>query len=229
MKSEQSVLRWGGLSGLLAAIVFIVGMPLYKSAEPFSSEGLIAFPDIRAALALSISLSMITAVLSVAFILVLHSALRGTGQALALLGGVLCTIGYIATALGDASTIVAFAPLSDLYHAQPATPEVQATVSLLWQTTRGIPYTFFFLGGLFMMVGFTVLGLAMFGSTSFGRRFGWLSITLGAVGVVGVLTSLFVPGAIGIQLMGSAAFANLIFLPLLGFKVFRLSRAKAES
>jgi hypothetical protein len=225
MENEKSVLRWGGLAGILAVIVFIVGMPLYALVDPFTPEGLMTFPDARTAIALSISLSMATAFLSIAFVLVLYRTLQRTSQTIALIGSVLGVIGYIVTALGDASTIVAFAPLSDLYHASGATPETQATVVLLWQTTMGITSTFFFVGGLFMMIGFIALGVAMLGATAFGRRFGRVSIVLGVIGLVGVVASLFVPGLIGMQLMGSTAFVNLIFLPLFGWKVYRLSRA----
>ena len=223
MEKEKSVLRWGGLAGVLAVIVFIVGMPLYYYLSPLTPEGLMAFPDARAALATSISLSMATAFLSVAFVLVLYRVLRGTGLALALFGSVLGVIGYVVTALGDASTIVAFAPLSDLYHAPAATPEAQATVVLLWEATMGLTYTFFFVGALFMMIGFVVLGVAMLRAPAFGRRFGGVSIVLGVIGVVGVVASLFVPGSMGMQLMGVAVFANLIFLPFFGWKVYRLS------
>ena len=222
-KNTVSVLRWGGLAGILAFIVFIVGMPLYYSLSPLTPEGLMAFPDARVALATSTSLSMATAFLSVAFILVLYRVLRGTSLTLALFGSVLGVIGYIVTALGDASTHVAFAPLSDLYHAPAATPEAQATAVLLWQANMGLTNTFFFVGALFMMIGFIVLGVAML--PTFGRRFGGVSIALGVIGVVGVVSSLFISGTMGMQLVGVAVFANLIFLPLFGWKVYRLSRA----
>ena len=223
-KNTVSVLRWGGLAGVLAFIVWIVELPLYGFVDPFIPEGLMRFPDIRVALAMSTILCMTTAFLSVAFVLVLYRILRGTGQALALFGSVLGVIGYVVTALGDASTIVAFAPISDLYHAPAATPEAQATVVLLWQATMGLTITFFFIGALFMMLGFIVLGVAMLRATAFGRRFGWVSIVLGVIGVVGVFASLFIPGIMGMQLVGVAVFANLIFLPLFGWKVYRLSR-----
>ncbi len=223
MENEKNIPRWGGLAGILAAIVFIITMVLYPFVDPLTPEGLMAFPDARAALALSISLSMTSAFLSIVFVLVLYRALRKSDSELPPIGSVVGVIGYIVTALGDAATIVAFAPLSDLYHAPGATLEAQATVALLWQTTMGITSTFFFLGGLFMMIGFIALGVAMLGATAFGKRFGWAGVGLGVVGVVGVVASLFVSGSIGVQLMGTAALANLIFLPLFGSKLYRLS------
>ncbi len=216
---EKNVLRWGGLAGILAFIVWIVEMPLYVFVDPFIPEGLMRFPDVRVALAMSTILCMAAAFLSVAFVLVLYRALRGTGQALALFGSVLGVIGCVGIALGDASTFFAFAPLSDLYHAPAATPEAQATVVLLWQATQGITYTFAFIGSLFLMIGFIALGVAMIGAPAFGRRFGGVSIVLGVLGGVGVVVSLFVFEAIGLMFL-----ADLIFLPLFGWKLYSLSR-----
>jgi hypothetical protein len=126
--------------------------------------------------------------------------------------------------LGDAATFFAFAPISDLNQAPAATPETQATVGILWQTTQGIINTFFFVGSLFMTMCFIVLGVAMLRAPDFGRRFGGVSIVLGVIGLVGVVASLFVPGETGVQVMGIAVFANIIFLPLFGWKLYRLSR-----
>ena len=224
MENEKSVLRWGGLAGILAFIVWIVEMPLYGSVDPFTPEGLMRFTDVRAALGMSTILMMTIAFLSIALVLALYRALRGTNLAFALFGSVLGVTGYIVTALGDASTFFAFAPISDLNQAPAATPETQATVVLLWQATQGITNTFFFVGSLFMMMCFIVLGVAMLRAPAFGRRFGGVSIVLGVIGVVGVVASLFVTGETGMQLMGIAVFSNIIFLPLFGWKVYSLSR-----
>ena len=75
-----------------------------------------------------------------------------------------------------------------------------------------------------MSMCFIVLGVAMLRAPGFGRRFGVVSIVLGVIGLVGVVASLFVPGETGVQVMGIAVFANLIFLPLFGWKLYRLSR-----
>jgi hypothetical protein len=224
LKQDKYVLRWGGLAGILAFILWIVEMPLYGSVDPFTPGGLMRFPDVRAALGMSTILMMAIAFLSVALVLALYRALRGTNLAFALFGGVLGVVGYIATALGDASTFFAFAPISDLNQAPTATPETQLTAVLLWQATQGITATFFFVGSLFMTLCFIVLGVAMLRAPAFGRRFGGVSILLGVIGIVGVIASLFVAGETGLQLMGISVFANIIFLPLFGWKVYRLSR-----
>ena len=74
------------------------------------------------------------------------------------------------------------------------------------------------------MMGFIVLGVAMFKAPIIGGRLGVVSIVLGVIGILGVVASLFVSGSIGMQLVGVAVFSNLIFLPLFGWKVYRLSR-----
>jgi hypothetical protein len=224
MENEKIVLRLGGLAGILAFIVWIVELPLFGFVDPFTPEGLVRFPDVRAALGMSTILMMTIAFLSIALVLALYRALRGTNMAFALFGSVLGVIGYIATALGDASTFFAFAPISVLHQAPAATPETQATVVLLWQATQGITITFFFVGSLFTIMCFIVLGVAMLRAPAFGRRFGGVSIVLGVIGVVGVVASLFVTGESGFQLMGVAVFANIILLPLFGWKVYSLSR-----
>ncbi len=225
MENEKNLLRWCDLAGILAFIVWIVEMPLYGFVDPFTPEGLMRFTGVRAALGMSTILMMTIAILSVALVLALYRVLRGTNLAFALFGSVLGVIGYIVTALGDASTFFAFAPLSDLYQAPAATPEAQATVVLLWQSTMGITYTFFFVGSLFMIMCFIVLGVAMLRAPAFGRRFGRVSIVLGMIGVVGVVASLFITGETGMQVMGIGVFSNIIFLPLFGWKVYSLSRA----
>jgi len=224
MENEKSVLQWGGLAGILAFIVWIIEMPLYGSVDPFTAEGLMRFTDVRAALGISTILMMTIAFLSVALVLALYRALRVTNLAFALFGSVLGVTGYIVTALGDASTFFAFAPISNLNQAPAATLETQATAGLLWQTTQGITSTFFFVGSLFMTVCFIVLGVAMLSAPAFGKRFGGVSIILGMIGVAGVIASLFVAGEIGMQIMGIAVFSNIIFLPLFGWKVYSLSR-----
>ncbi|MEE9585636.1 MAG: DUF4386 family protein, partial [Nitrososphaerales archaeon] len=162
--------------------------------------------------------------LSVAFILVLYRVLRGTGKALALFGTVLGVIGFVGIAFSDVATFFLFDPLSNIYHAPAVTPEAQATVVLLWETTKGINYTFTFLGSFFLMIGFIALGIAMLGAPAFSRRLGGVSIVLGVLGIVGVVVSLFVIETIGFMFV-----ADLIFLPLFGLKVYRLSKTTKKT
>lgn len=223
MENDKSVLRWGGLAGILAFIVWMVEMPIYGLVDPFVPDGLLVFPEIRVLLGVSTILMMTIAILSIAFILTLYRALKVTNLGFALFGSVMGVIGYIVTAFGDASTFFAFAPLSDLYLAPGVTPETQATITVLWDAIQGITRTFFFVGALFMVMCFIVLGVVMLRAPAYGRNLGGVSIILGAVGILGVFASLFIPGSIGVQLMGIAVFADLIFLPIFGWKTYRLT------
>ena len=71
---------------------------------------------------------------------------------------------------------------------------------------------------------FITLGAVMLKAPEFGRRYGSLSIALGLIGIGGVVASLFLPGEVGAQVMGIAIIANLILLPVLGWKLYRISR-----
>ncbi|MBK5102376.1 MAG: hypothetical protein JJE15_15550, partial [Desulfobacteraceae bacterium] len=53
LEQEESALRWGGMAGILAFIVWIVEMPFYGFVDPFIPEGLMRFSDVRAALGMS--------------------------------------------------------------------------------------------------------------------------------------------------------------------------------
>ena len=104
MEEEQSVLRWGGLAGILGAIIFILVFVIVivfvgpDSAEP---EGeVMSFPDIRAARTVEDSLYLVVLILWVAHFLALYRALRETRLAPALFGSVLGIVGLGVPAAG---------------------------------------------------------------------------------------------------------------------------------
>src|SRR5829696_1777097 len=184
---EISVLRWGGLAGILGGIVFIVvfvAVIAFVGPEPVEPEGeVMRFPDIRAARTVENSLYLVVLILWVAHFLALYRALRGTSLAPALFGSVLGIVGLGVLAAG-ALPHVATAPISDLYHAPGATPQDQATLVLLWQATQGIFDALFGVGLLLVPIGFVALGVAMLRAPAFGRGFGGVSVVVGVVGVV---------------------------------------------
>jgi hypothetical protein len=222
-------MRWGGLAGILAFITFIVDMPIYSFVDPpsaplFGLEGLMRFTDIRVALAANTVLMMMVAFFSIVLILALYNILRDTSLELSLFGSVFGVLGYLLIALGDASSFVSFVPLADLYHTPTVTPDVQATIVTMYKTTQGITNTFFFVGIFMLMLGFIVLGMAMLKAPAFGRRLGGLTIGLGVVGTIGAIASLFVFQAIGVMFL-----ADLIFLPLFGRKLYKMSKTRNET
>jgi hypothetical protein len=222
---EKSVLRWGGLAGILGGIVFVlvfVVVIAFVGPEPAEPEGeVMRFPDIRAARTVENSLYLVVLILWVTHFLALYRALRGTSLAPALFGSVLGIVGLGVLAAG-ALPHVATAPISDLYHAPGATPEDRAALVLMWQATEGIFDALFVVGLLLVPIGFVALGVAMLRVPAFGKGFGGVSVVLGVVGVVAASILLVDP-------LSPSAFvgvlALIIFNLVLGWKLYSLSRA----
>jgi hypothetical protein len=225
MDEEQSVLRWGGLAGILGGITFIlvfIIVIVFVGPEPAEPEGeVMRFPDIRAARTLENSLYLLVLILWVAHFLALYRALRETSLAPALFGSVVGIVGLGMLAAG-ALPHVATAPISDLYHAPRATPQEQATLVLLWQATQGIFDALFIAGLAILPIGLIVLGVAMLGAPAFGKGFGWVSVVVGVVGVVAASVLLVDP-------LSPSAFvgvlALIVFHLVVGWKLYNLSRA----
>jgi hypothetical protein len=229
MEQEKSVLRWGGLAGILGGIIFIlvfVIVIVFVGPDPAEPEGeVMRFPDIRAARTVEDSLYLVVLILWVAHFLALYRALRETSVAPALFGSVLGIVGLGVLAAG-ALPHVATAPISDLYHAPGATPEDQAALVLMWQATEGIFDALFGVGLLLVPIGFIALGVAMLGAVAFGKGSGGVSVVLGVVGVVAASVLLVDP-------LSASAFvgvlALIVFHLVLGWRLYNLSRAPWES
>jgi hypothetical protein len=222
---EKSVLRWGGLAGILGGIVFVlvfVVVIVFVGPEPVEPEGeVIRFPDIRAARTVEDSLYLVVLILWVAHSLALYRALRGTSLAPALVGSVLGIVGLGVLAAG-ALPHVATAPISDLYHAPGTTPEDRAALILMWQATEGIFDALFSVGLLLVPIGFVVLGVAMLRVPAFGKGFGGASVVVGVIAVVAASVLLVDP-------LSPSAFvgvlALIVFHLVLGWRLYSLSRA----
>ena len=224
MDEEQSVLRWGGLAGivggiLLVAVFVIVGV--FVGPDPAEPEGLVMrFPDVRAAHVVEEVLYLGVLALWAIHFLALYRALRGTSLAPALFGSALGIMGLGVLAAG-ALPQVARTPISDLYHAPGATPEDQATLVLLWQATQGIFDALLVVGLLLLPVGVTALGVAMLGAPAFGQGFGWMSLVVGVLGVAAGVVLLIDPDS----LIAIVSILSLIVFHIaLGWKVYSLSR-----
>jgi hypothetical protein len=227
MEQEKSVLRWGGLAGMLGGILFILTWVIVLAGpvgmeDPADLAGWVTrFPDIRAARIVENGLYLVAIVLEVTLFLALYRALRRASLAPALFGSVLGILGLGVYAAG-ALVHVAQAPLSDLYHAPGATPADQATLALLWQATWGIFDAMLYVGFFVVPVGLIALGVAMLGAPAFGKGFGRLSVALGVVGLVAAVLQMVDSSS----MIGALSyFASLIFYLVLGWKVYSLSRA----
>jgi hypothetical protein len=225
MEEEQSVLRWGGLAGILGAIIFIavfVVVIAFVGADPAEPEGsVMRFPDIRAARTVEDSLYLVVLILWIAHFLALYRALRGTSLAPSLFGSVLGIVGLGVLAAG-ALPHVASVPISELYHAPGATPEDQATLVLMWMATEGIFDALFGVGLVLVTIGFIAIGVARLRAPAFGKGFGRVSVALGVAGVVAASVLLVDP-------LSPSAFVGvlslIVFHLLLGWRLYSLSRA----
>jgi len=220
MEQEKSVLRWGGLAGILGGILFILVF-VFVAVFVGDPGGVERFPEIRSARTVENSLYLVSLILWAPHFLALYRALRGTRLASALFGSVLGILGLGVLAAG-AFPHVATVPLSDLYHGSEATPADQAALNLIWEATWGIFDALLFTGLAIVAAGISALGVAMLGTPAFGKRFGWLSVILGVCGIVAAVAALVDPSS---QLVAIGVFALIIFHIVLGWKVYRLSRA----
>src|ERR671919_1165820 len=226
MDEEQSVLRWGGLAGIVGGIVLVavfVIVGVFVGPDPAEPEGLVKrFPDVRAAHIVEEVLYLGVLALWAIHFLALYRALRGTSLAPALFGSALGIMGLGVLAAG-ALPQVARTPISDLYHAPGATPEDQATLVLLWQATQGIFDALLVVGLVLLPIGLIALGVAMFGTPAFGKGFGGVSVGLGVIGVAAATVVLIGPFS---PIAAVGVFALIIFNLVLGWRVYSLSRAQ---
>jgi hypothetical protein len=227
MEQEKSVLRWGGLAGMLGGILFILTFVVVLAGpvgieDPADLAGWVTrFPDIRAARIVENGIYLVAVILEVTLFLALYRALRRTSLAPALFGSVLGILGLAVFMVG-ALPHAAHAPLSDLYHAPGATPGDQATLALLWQAIWGINDAILYVGFFVVTIGLIALGVAMLGTPAFGKGFGGVSVVLGVVGLVAAVLQIVDPSS---MIGAGSYFACLIFYLVLGWKVYSLSRA----
>ena len=225
MEQEKSVLRWGGLAGMLGFILFIlvwVVVGVFVPPDPADLGGWVTrFPDIQATRVVENGIYLLALILEVPLFLALYRALRKTSLAPALFGSVLGIVGLVVMVVST-TPHVAHAPLSDLYHAPGATPADQATLALLWQAIWGINDSMLYVGFFVVPISLIILGVGMFGAPAFGKGFGGVSVVLGVLGLIAAVLQMADPAS----MTGAGSyFACLIFYLVMGWKLYSLSRA----
>ena len=238
-ESERSILRWGGLGGMMDGVVFIFvpvilfGFAPQVPSGSFMTEGggrvdptalVMTFPDSRMPIIVGNFLNFLSVVLSLALILALYRALRGTSPAPALWGSALYIIG-LGVIFTETVTQVAFDPISSLYHAPGVTPAEQTTLVIMWQAIQSVFFELDAAAILVLSMGLVVLGVAMIGAPRFGKTIGSPIIVLGGVGLL--VTSVFGITSFLVAIILVPAF---IIVPiLLGWKVHGMSRSHSSS
>lgn len=218
---EKSVLRWGGLAGMVGGIIFILVFVIVGVFVGMSFVEVTRFPAVRTARIVENSLYLAVLILWVFHFLALYYALRKTSLTSALFGSTLGILGLVMLT-ADSLHHIWQTPISDLYHAPGASPEAQATLVLLWQVTHGIFDTFLVTGLLLLPISIIALGAAMGEAPLFGKSFSRLSVVLGVAGVVAAAVLLVDPRS-PIAVVG--VFVLIVFHLVLGWKVYRLSLA----
>ena len=221
---EKSVLRWGGLAGIVGGILLVAVFVIVGVFAGWDVD-VMRFPDIRTPLIVGDSLYLVVLILWVIHFLALYRALRETSLAPALFGSALGILGLVVL-VAESLHQPWQKPISDLYHAPGATLEAQATLVLLWQVTQGIFNALFVTGLVLLPIGVIALGVAMFKAPAFGKGFGGLSVVLGVVGVVAASVLLVdPPSPVAVVVM----LALIVFHLVLGWKVYSLSRPHVGS
>lgn len=226
IKQEKSVLRWGGLAGILGATLFIITFVVALAGpvgmeDPATLEGWVTrFPEIKTARILENGIYLAAATAVIPLFIALYRALRKNSLAPALIGSALGILGLVVFIVG-ALPHVAHTPLSDLYHAPGVTPEDQATIALMWQSTRGVFDAILYAGFFVEALSLIIIGAAMFGEPAFGKGFGSFSVVLGVVSFAAAVLQIIDP----VSMIGAATFLIcLIFYFVVGWKTFSLSR-----
>jgi hypothetical protein len=217
---DTSILRWGGLAGMVGGIlpiVFFVLVLVFVPAGYVRVTPVADFPAARAATIVVQTIYLASIILWVILLLALYRCFRGGGGIAAALFG--CGVGLVGLALlavGGISAI-AFGHISDLYHAPGATVQDRAMLAFVWQGVQAVFNETDTVGGILFAIGFILLGTAMLRNAALGKRLGWSSIVLGLAGLTGVAYSS----------VGFAYALVVIVLPiLLGWKVYRQSKAQ---
>lgn len=217
---EARVLRWGGAAGVLGSVMLlgafivvgVLGLP-----DTSDTASLVDFPDIETARIVENTLYLGALVLWTLHFVALGLALRRAGLAPSLFGSALGIFGLVMLAAG-ALLHVATGVLSDLYHSSSASAADRATLVLVWQGAQSVFDTLFITGAVVAPVGVLMLGTAMLRSERFGRAVGWLSIVLGAVGVVSAAVGLIDPAS---AVTAASILGMVVFHLVVGWKCSR--------
>ena len=233
MSEETSILKWAGLAGIAGVVSNVLSLtinatlvPIFVSTQsgcgaPCNVDAsLSGFPGVRASVVAANALYFLSIILFAILFLGLFRVLRvGGSLGPALFGAGLCLMGLVLLGAGALSS-VAFAHLSEVYHAAGTTSQDQAMLVLVSHGVQAIFNATDTVGGYLLAAGLMIFGVAMFQNSSFGKRLGAATIVLSALAVAGI--SLV---SVALDNPNDPFFVILVLvLPLvIGLKVYSLS------
>ncbi len=235
MSEEQTVLRWGGLAGMLGPVLVVVSIIILATFAPASPPAtcgrpcyvdvsIAGFPAAKAALSVGYAGYLAAIILLVVFFVALSRAIQPVRLAPSLFGSVLGLFGLLLLAAGGLPG-VAFGHLSDAYHAPGVSLQDQATLGLVAHGVQAILNETDTVGGILLTLGFVLLGTAMGSSTAFGKRRGGATVILGLAALAGIAVISIAQG----NPNDPALVIPVAVLPLLlGWRLYHLSRAAPE-
>ena len=224
LDQEKSVLRWGGLAGILGSIIFVFVMAFVAiliGDGPADLKEIVArFPDIHILRVIENGAYLVALLLAILLLLALFWALRNESLAPALFGSALGIVGLVSMAI-SATPHVAHYPLSELFQVTGTAPEAQEAIALMWQGTWGVFNAPLYVGFFVVPLGLILLGVAMFGASDFGKGLGWMSVILGLMAFVASIIQMIDPAS---DVGALSYLLPIIVYFVLGIKVYRLSK-----
>jgi hypothetical protein len=223
-EQKKSLLRWGGLSGIIGGVLFICAMAfviIFIPSEPATlKEWLMRFPEIKMGRTVE-NLIYLTALLFVIPLFIsMYMTLKNTHLPSALFGSVISIIGLTSMVI-FATPHIAHSKISDLFHTLELSIQEQESVAILWQSTWGMFDAGLYIGFFTVPIGFILLGIAMYKNEHFGKGFGLTSQIIGILGFIAGVLQIVDPASF----VGALSYFSLIFYSFIfGVKTYRVSK-----
>jgi hypothetical protein len=219
VEQERSVLKWGGLGGMVGGIVLVIVfviVAVFVGSDPNEPMG---FPGIRVARTFEDGLYLAVMILWIPLFLALYRALRKERLAPALFGSALGIVGLVVLAAGALPHITTLA-VSDLVQASGSTINNEAALEL-WKAAYAVFNALLTAGLILATIGVICLGAAMIKNPKFGKGIGWTSVVLGVAGAIAASVQLWNPDSPAPMV---AMVGLILFGAVSGLKTYRLSR-----
>ena len=215
--------RWGGIAALAGVAMMVVTVGVVVAAglpDASDAETLTDFADIESGRIAEHFLYLGAVVLFAVHVAVLHRLLKAAHPAASLFGEVIAMFGLVIMA---ASSLlhVSTAPLADLYESQDANPTDQQAIEYSWHAAQSVFDTMLATGVLLVPIGIALFGVAMWKTTSFGRRLAVFSVGLGAVGTLGAAIAVVDPTS---DVDAVSVLAMTVFFLSVGWRTLNLGR-----
>lgn len=228
-EQECNVLHWGGISGIIGAVLSILVMVfviIFLPADPTSPiEWVSRFPDVKVIRIIENIMYLSGLLFLVPLFIALFQSLKRTSLAPSLFGSVLSIIG-LTSMIVSSTPHIAHNKISNMYETLAPGAADQSAMAIQWQAIWGITDTLLYIGFFIVPIGFLLLGIAMFNTPTFGKGFGIVSIILGLLGMISGLLQIIDPSSP----VGAISYFSIIFYGFIfSLKVYRVFKQTWKS